>query len=359
MTFKRSDYIDIAKGLGMLAVVWAHIMIDGPTAVIAYGFDIPLFFFLSGLVFNNEKYKDFRTFVKSRVKNLLIPYIFFFIITFAAWAAFCIITHYETKSFSDVFFELFLSHGSGEFIPQNPPLWFVPCLFAVEIIYYAFCKAHDAVKIIISIVLASIGYFLIIPNSFFDFKSNLPWSIEGAFRAVIFYTAGNITASHLKINGLTKVIVSRKTLSTIIMLLCLCAFVPLALFNGQVSVGSNEYGKSNILFYITGFIGTAAAIIFACKTESFDKSRNLKVINNLKWIGRNSFFFMAIHYPVHTITNMVTITFGNIIGYDFLQSTASNYYLCIISFILTMIITSVAAVVYTRIKAKIKTKTAT
>jgi len=51
MSAVRYDYIDIAKGLGILMVVWAHIMITGWTHQFIYAFHMPLFFLLSGMLF--------------------------------------------------------------------------------------------------------------------------------------------------------------------------------------------------------------------------------------------------------------------------------------------------------------------
>ena len=74
---KQLDYIDIAKGLGMLFVIWGHIKHGGLTPAFIYSFHMPLFFFISGMLFNPLKYDKFLPFVKSRVKRLLVPYVIF------------------------------------------------------------------------------------------------------------------------------------------------------------------------------------------------------------------------------------------------------------------------------------------
>ena len=59
---KRLDYNDLAKAFGMLAIIWGHIRLTGWSNAFVYAWHIPLFFFLSGMVFNKCKYADFRTF---------------------------------------------------------------------------------------------------------------------------------------------------------------------------------------------------------------------------------------------------------------------------------------------------------
>ena len=44
----RINYVDTAKGLGMLMVVWGHIMLAGFLYDFVYAVHIPLFFFLGG-----------------------------------------------------------------------------------------------------------------------------------------------------------------------------------------------------------------------------------------------------------------------------------------------------------------------
>ncbi|MCQ2470748.1 MAG: acyltransferase family protein [Clostridia bacterium] len=346
----RVNYIDISKGLGMFAVVWGHIMIKGATCSLVYGFDIPLFFFLSGLVYKPDKYKTIGSFAKSRFKNLLIPYIIYFILTFVIWLAYCLATHYDGGNYLKIFSEIIFSHGSGEFIPQNPPLWFVPCLFVVETIYFIIQKTNDITKIVVAFICAVLGYIMIIPNSFFDFKSNLPWSIEGAFRALAFYVAGNLVSTKMGLNGVYNQIQNKAKASTVIMVLSALIFIPLAIFNGEVSVGSNIYGKSNILFYLNGFIGTLLFIIISCKIEAINKNHKSKAIDYVTWVGKNSFRFMALHYPIHVVANLITIKSGNIFGYDFLQNDFSYYVLSIISFVMTVIATSIAVLLICKIK---------
>ena len=51
----RYEYIDITKGIGILLVVWAHILLVGWTHRFIYAFHMPLFFFMSGYLFNSVK----------------------------------------------------------------------------------------------------------------------------------------------------------------------------------------------------------------------------------------------------------------------------------------------------------------
>ena len=67
----------------ILLIVYGHI-IPGffpQFAAFVSTFHIPLFFFVSGLLYNDAKYKnDFRSFAKNRLKGLVLPFLYFSII---------------------------------------------------------------------------------------------------------------------------------------------------------------------------------------------------------------------------------------------------------------------------------------
>ena len=68
-TGQRWDYNDLAKSLGMLAILWGHIRLTGWSNAFVYAWHIPLFFFLSGMVFDKSRYANFRTFITTVQRN--------------------------------------------------------------------------------------------------------------------------------------------------------------------------------------------------------------------------------------------------------------------------------------------------
>ena len=63
----------MARGLGALAVIWGH-SFTGPAQASVYLFHMPLFFFLSGLLFKERRWSEFFA---SRMRNLVIPTVAF------------------------------------------------------------------------------------------------------------------------------------------------------------------------------------------------------------------------------------------------------------------------------------------
>lgn len=69
---KRYDFIDVAKGIGILFVVFAHVNYTPSLLTIIYSFHMPLFFVLSGMLFNPNKYSGFKVFIKENFKHLYV-----------------------------------------------------------------------------------------------------------------------------------------------------------------------------------------------------------------------------------------------------------------------------------------------
>lgn len=220
---RRLDYIDITKAVGMYAIIWGHIMLQGWSNLLVYSFHIPLFFFLSGMVFNGGKYTSLWQFVRRRVKTLIFPYLIFSVITWILWVCTKLLSH-EHVNFLKPLFETFVAQGSVGYVVHNLPLWFVPCLFVVEIIYYFLNKLPELLILICCVFCAFVGNYMIRGGNL-DFYSQLPWSIEGAMNVLIFYSLGNILIKLYNHNDLLSMVSYHKNICTaLIVLLTLVLF---------------------------------------------------------------------------------------------------------------------------------------
>lgn len=76
---RRLIWIDVLKGLGMLAVVGAHIY-SGIIPRVFYLFHMPLFFFVGGYLL--RRHDDLKSFAISKAVHLLIPYVCFLLIVY-------------------------------------------------------------------------------------------------------------------------------------------------------------------------------------------------------------------------------------------------------------------------------------
>lgn len=70
---KRINYLDIAKGIGMLCVIAGHMGINKIAAAV-HPFHMPMFFLISGYLL--DACQDMHMYIRRKMRQLLIPYIF-------------------------------------------------------------------------------------------------------------------------------------------------------------------------------------------------------------------------------------------------------------------------------------------
>ena len=327
---KRLDFIDIAKGLGMLTIVWGHICLGGLSNAIVYSFHIPLFFFLSGLVFSPKRYGNFGEFLKKRLKGLLVPYVVYSVLTWMVWAVYSHLTHAQVDNYWFPLLQTFIAQGSEGYLIHNVPLWFVMCLFSVEIIYFFLSKLKDWANVLLCIVLCVLGVLSSMSTSF-DF-STLPWSIDVAVMALPFYASGSLLANHVPHAKLVKTVVENKWLSNVMFVISIIVVYLGASYNGHVSMGHADLGRSPLVFYGTAVFGVFGFMILCIALSRL----STKLVDGIKWIGRNSFRMMAVHNPIKgVVVVLVAKSLHTTTG------VVSHYELFgLFAFIITLVITT-------------------
>lgn len=331
----------------MLTIMWGHIVI-GESAKFVYAFHIPLFFFLSGMVFRPERYNNsFPVFVKRKIQTLILPYIVYSVITWVIWALFSYLTHSPVGSYWTPLFETLIARGSGGYLIHNVPLWFIPCLFVIELSYYWICKLKVSVAIAISVVFSAVGYIIVNRVDFFDFTT-LPWSIEVAMMAMIFYCLGHQMVKYIGYSKVQEMVDRRKWLSFLLMLIAFCMVYIGSQLNGQPSMGHANI-HNPLLFYPTALIGVFGMLVLSCL---FALSKlNLKgCFNGLKWFGRNSFIAMAIHNP---IKGFIVVALSFLMHANTIQ-IMSDTLTSFVAWLLCLIITTVGMICISKLKQSVK-----
>lgn len=294
MKKNRMDYIDTLKGIGILFVVYAHVNYTPMPLTLIYSFHMPLFFIVSGMLFDSSRYGSFGTFLNRRCRTLLVPYLLFSAVSMAyvLASANCFPARFDLDiaDCRSYILQVFLAQGSKGVL--NVPLWFVPCLFVVELLYYFLSKLEIALRIPVCMALAALGWLLESGLLVFD-NTVLPWTLDSALFALSFYAAGNM-AFPLVQKGVAAIRAHRHQplVCLNVILVSVALWLPLALMNGKISLGSRVLGNGSLLF-LTGIFGTAALLGLSLLVEKCPF---------LRFCGRNSFYIMATHYVVRKYT---------------------------------------------------------
>lgn len=78
MNQKRLEWVDIAKGIGIILVVLGHcVPYGGTTFNLIFTFHMPLFFILSGYCYVQ---RGIRTTFDKKLKSLLVPFAKYFLL---------------------------------------------------------------------------------------------------------------------------------------------------------------------------------------------------------------------------------------------------------------------------------------
>jgi fucose 4-O-acetylase-like acetyltransferase len=172
----RIEWVDIAKGYGIVFLILAHLGI-GSTWIMT--FNVPLFFFLSGYVFST-KY-DFRTFVKRRFKSIIIPYF----LLGGVMVAFITMLNARSDGFD---IKILLSLFCKLIIQRRfLTLWYIACLFFLNIVFYGLVKIFKTFRSLFLVVVCMlIGGLL-----YYHFGGvALPWNIDVILTASLFFFGG-------------------------------------------------------------------------------------------------------------------------------------------------------------------------
>lgn len=327
---KRFDYLDMAKGVGILLVVWAHIMLIGWTHKVIYAFHMPLFFFISGMLFNKDKYESFGKFFKVRAKRLLVPYVLYSVATWSVWAGSRYIRHDEVDSYFMPLLQTFIAQGSGEFMVHNSALWFIPCLFAVEMMYYQYSRFDEKLTLLLCLLTAGLGASLMHAYGN-EYLFVLPWNLDAAFFALPFYGVAIAFKRHLSHEKLMMVVVDNKLVIFSIVSMLFATMNFLALNYGECSMGSSSYGCPLWIFFVRAFLGCfvlvlLSALICALFTNGW-------CYESLMWCGKNSLDVMCLHIPIKGVV-MIAIAKALHLTFDI----SENLMCSTIAFIVTMLI---------------------
>lgn len=259
---ERYSYIDCAKGIGMLLIVLGHCLSPWNGIRMSFSlFHVPLFFFISGLLFDEIKH-TFKKFFFGRLKSIMLPCVIF--------TAIVVLIHC-----------IFFSNDTRSLIYGLPgALWFLPVLFLTEIIYYFLCKIiHPKVILVFLFFLYLIGY------SVSQQIQEVYYSYTTIFTSLFFYGLGHF----FRRIGFINVINSNNlNLEPIMWLLLPIPYMYIYVCDGiPSSYSENIVPLSNVCVGMCGII----SIILLGKYIEKNKLLNMALV----WIGKNTIVIMSIH----------------------------------------------------------------
>lgn len=273
---QRIDYIDFVKGWVIFLVIWIHI--DHPSWI-TVDFVNSFFFFTSGFFFKKD---DFGVFAKKQINGLLIPFIFFYLISYP----FRIVVHYwdfrTLYNFNwDCIFDIFMSVEMHDYLFVNVPLWFILCIFVVRYYCWFICNINKYVLLFLSIIL--------LLNRDFIESIATPFMINNAIYWLGFFILGNIYGKKL-----IEILLDLKNRIIIFTISGICS---LFLFL------SEDFIVNELLLNLIVHLERLAIIVFTISVFAFFNGKSY--MKSFKFMGENSLQILGYHI-------LILIPFGRI-----------------------------------------------
>lgn len=224
---KRLDYVDIAKGIGIVLVVCSHSDALG-LMWLMMGMFVPIFYFCSGYTYSMKG--TLMECMKKRFRKLFIPYLFFNLLMF------CAFMHFSLREIVGVFYSRYCLYPLDvtpniKFLTSgNYPMWFLTSMIVSYLFFYLLVYFDRfkywlfSIYVILTIVLDRIPILL-------------PWSLDTAFLTALFMYAGMVVRSRDYISAKWWQVG-----------LILSVYIGLHLVGGDMNLSVRMYGTSVFIF---------------------------------------------------------------------------------------------------------------
>lgn len=284
-------WIDVFKGIAILLVVIGHLNTGTVIHNFIYGFHLPAFLFISGLLY--KKRDSLKTFIK---KDLLKPYIMFLFFAIM-WLGFNYI--YKLAVFrvnggeAPAKIAAYLADSAVALLLGNcnitgvsfGAVWYLIMLVVVRILYSAVdvIALHFGKKFIKPVICLM---FFVLGSVLLNGINNTVFYLSSAFTGIFFYMSGDMFKPFIE----KKTCVSLT--KSLIMILSAIPLFLLTYFTGISNLGSNTY-ESPCIFLVTGILGTVFVM-----GVSLTASKIGIIKKFLSYYGKNSLSVMGWHSEI-------------------------------------------------------------
>lgn len=287
---KRLDFVDVCKAFGIIVVVVGHLYtIPSALYTALISFSMPVFFVISGFVYNKEKNKNmgFLKYLKRKIKQYLIPY---YILGFANLGIDILINVFWKNI--GVSKEYLIANIKGillftEPLPNCVTLWFLICLFFASLLFW-FVMYVD-LKYTFIIVSMILGYYFcyiyylngIKPFDFIPFNYVYPACMLAVFFLYIGFCFRLLYEKYLK--KLTTI------QGTVISVFVIVVSISTVLLTENVINMLGQRFSNVFVFLFTSTFTSVSIILFFSKVHLLENRFFL-------WIGKNTLYIMAFNY---------------------------------------------------------------
>ncbi|SDP52965.1 acyltransferase family protein [Clostridium gasigenes] len=310
----RYKWIDVLKFLGIFAIYLGHCgEVSGKLYKFVFLYHVPLFFFVSGFFALNNMNMNIREYILKKFRQLIIPYMCFALINIVSFA---ILENYDI---SDIL-PIIKSYALGiRNTLRMGSLWFIPCIFIVNIIYFIINKIFKNKYIIcIIILMLFIATQTLLSNNPLEEPS---WfmNIDSAMYYILYYALGNILFEKIKSFRFKELTLRRKGVFVVITIV-MFIFTAVTYFMGISAITDFLCNKYNFFNYLYSknikvihpiYLVMSALIIIYINILVAYGLRNIRLFQT---IGSNTLVLCGIENVIKIYINTTIIVLGSYIN---------------------------------------------
>lgn len=229
----RLEYVDIAKGMGLVLVVCSHsdaldlmwLMMD---------MCIPIFFFCSGYTYKMKGTLEGS--MKKKARKLLVPYVFFNLMMFFS---FC---HFSLRELVGIIYSRYslypldVTPNIKFFTSGNYPMWYLTSMVVSYFLFFLLVYFEKYKHLLILLYAIWVVGFIKCPIL-------LPWSIDTAPLTALLIYVGMKVRQHNLI-----------TINIYQVLFLLMIYLGLRFVGGDLNISVREYGSSVAIYFLLAVI---------------------------------------------------------------------------------------------------------
>lgn len=277
----RLEFLDIAKGIGILLVVWAHA--KGPFTSYMYQFHMPLFFLISGYLFNSKNTP--KQFIIKKIQSLYIPFVVWNILSVVLRSVFHIREYTGSYFWKKIIRIMLTLDKDGDFFGAT---WFLGALFLVSVCYKLMDYYIPCVKsksIILALLFGSVAIL--------GFEVTFPYLMSRTMILSFFFAAGRAIKDWKE---QLSVYDTRALFSFSVLI-----FIVIGYYN-SINMGANKYSYP-ILFVIGAFFASYATVYISKIVER----RTVRIKNILSFLGEKSIHIVIWQFVAFRIVAVIQL----------------------------------------------------
>ena len=289
MSLVRRPDLDAAKGWGMLLVVLGHAAPPEWATTLIYGFHMPLFFVISGILWNGSVRPG------GVLRRLMVPFYWGSVATWFVWVAKVLFMKPDGVPLWGPLLATVYGGNLFGYLVHNGALWFLPALFALYVTLWLLMYATSSRAALVG-SMTTLGVVMLLVSPDVPALRTLPLSLGQGLVGGLFFVVGWLGRSTLRERSIVRPL---SPWHVIAFALGSAVLILTERFNGRVDLLSMQFGQP-ALYLLDGLLGSTL-MVGLCRLPCMQWSL-------IRMIGANTLQVLVFHQPLMWVLRFVFST---------------------------------------------------